>query len=402
MKILYHHRTRGTDAQRVHILQIVNAFRELGHEVEIASLVETEQQNVEREAAEASWKKWVRKMPFAYEAVQLAYNVFGFPWLVKKILSGRFDFIYERYSLFCFCGVLAARLTGRKIILEVNSPFALEQAREKDIRAAGFANWMERLVCNWATKVIVVSGPLRRIMEQNGIRSSKLVLIPNGVNLKQLGDTSGVDEVKQTLGIGNRVVIGFVGWFKRWHGLEFLIETYLQSGLRQDEAVLMLVGDGPATPELKEIVAQAGGEDRIIFTGGVPHESISAYLNTIDIAVQPAANEYCCPMKVIEYMGVAKAIIAPRQENITELLNEDTALLFEPGNQQALTDALLRTVRDRGLRKQLGENALAQIHSRGMLWLKNADKVVRLMSAQRTATVTPDCADSSPTFSSMG
>src|ERR1022692_911369 len=47
-----------------------------------------------------------------------------------------------------------------------------------------------------------------------------------------------------------------------------------------------------------------------------------AYLDLIDIAVQPAANEYCCPMKILEYMALGKPIVAPRQENIQDLLRE--------------------------------------------------------------------------------
>ena len=128
MKIVYHHRTRATDAQRIHILEMVRAFRKLGHEVEIVSLVDTERpQDPAKEAGEAGWKKLLRRIPFTAEAVQLGYNCVGIPLLVGKILAWRPDFIYERYSLFNFTGVVAARLTGRPLILEVNSPFALEE-----------------------------------------------------------------------------------------------------------------------------------------------------------------------------------------------------------------------------------------------------------------------------------
>src|ERR1700729_1998830 len=100
MRIVYHHRTRATDAQRVHILEIVNAFRELGHEVTIASLVDTEApQDVAKEAAEAGWKHLARKIPFAHEAIQLGYNVVGVPLLLSKVLRWKPVFIYERYSL---------------------------------------------------------------------------------------------------------------------------------------------------------------------------------------------------------------------------------------------------------------------------------------------------------------
>src|SRR6185295_19780529 len=127
MKILYHHRTRATDAQKVHILEMIEAFRELGHPVTVASLVETEGQseNPEREAQESAAKKLVRRIPLASEIIQLAYNIIAIPWLIYSIHRTGADLVYERYSLLNFSGVVAAALTGRPIVLEVNAPLAL-------------------------------------------------------------------------------------------------------------------------------------------------------------------------------------------------------------------------------------------------------------------------------------
>jgi glycosyltransferase involved in cell wall biosynthesis len=382
MKILYHHRTRGTDAQRVHILEIVNAFRELGHEVEIVSVVATERQDAEREASEASWKRIVRRIPFAYEIVQLAYNLVGFPWLAAKIINSKADFVYERYSLFCFCGVLAAWITRRPIVLEVNSPFALELSTDNDIRAARFAHWTERAICNAASAVIVVSNPLRRILEQNRVKASKLVLMPNGVNLEHLRSAGDAKAIRRQLGIDGRVVVGFVGWFKQWHGLHTLIDTFDRSDLASKGAVLLLVGDGPAADSLKQTVKQRGLENSVFFTGPISHEQIPPYLNAIDVAVQPAANEYCCPMKIIEYMGLCKTIVAPKQENIQELLPDRAAVMFTPGDADSLADALTRAVTDASLRQRTGKAASEELHSRGMFWARNAERVIALMSTR--------------------
>ncbi|MBV8819404.1 MAG: glycosyltransferase family 4 protein [Acidobacteriaceae bacterium] len=379
MRVLYHHRTRGTDAQRVHILEIVNAFRELGHEVRIASLIATEEQNAAREASEAGWKKIARKIPMTYEAIQLAYNAVGLPWLLWESVSFRPDFIYERYSLFCFAGVLAAKLTGKPIVLEVNSPFALEQTRDGEIRLPRFAAWLERLICNSASKVIVVSGPLRRILLDAGVRPEKLMLVPNGINPEHLAACGSRDELRAQCGLNERIVIGFVGWFKPWHGLEFLIEAFLDSGLAARGAALLLVGDGPAMAPMREMVARRNATADVVFSGPIEHERIPAYLHLMDIAVQPAANEYCCPMKIIEYMGVGKPVIAPRQENIQELLPEDAAMLFEPGNAADLVRAMAAVVESAELRQSLGRRAEQVVWSRGLLWSANAAKTIETL-----------------------
>jgi len=385
MRILYHHRTRATDAQKVHILEMITAFRDSGHHVSVASLVKTEHKQVEpeQEAREAPWKRLMRKIPLAYELVQLAYNLFGIPWLLYKIHRTRADFVYERYSLLNASGVIAARLTGKPIVLEVNSPLALEMSRENEVRAGGFASWMERRICCAATKVVVVSNPLRRIMIRNGVPEFKLVLLPNGVNLARFRAIADGHALRDSRGIGNRTVIGFVGWFRAWHGLEFLLQAFCKSGLSGSDAVLLLVGDGPAAGRLKDYVQRMRLGDSVIFTGPVSHEDIPSFVELFDIAVQPAANEYCCPMKILEYMGLAKAIIAPAQENIEELLEGGrNAVLFRPGEVESLAGALAMLAADPALRSQIGKRALQTIYERGLLWESNAQKVVEMLQAE--------------------
>jgi glycosyltransferase involved in cell wall biosynthesis len=244
---------------------------------------------------------------------------------------------------------------------------------------------MERIICNSATRVIVVSGPLRRIMIENGVHDSKLYLMPNGVNLGRF-KADGGKGLAESLGIRDRVVIGFVGWFRRWHGLERLLEAFCASGLGNGQAVLMLIGDGPATEELKDYVSKANLQNSVIFTGAVSHDEIPAYLGVVDIAVQPAANEYCCPMKIIEYMGQGKAIVAPCQENIEELQdNGRNAVLFQPGDAAGMARALTELVTDSSLRTRIGQSALRAIHERGLRWEANAQKVVEMAQPSKPA-----------------
>ena len=380
MRILYHHRTRATDAQRVHILEIVRAFRAAGHEVRIASLVDTEAAPAApTKTGDAGWKDWVRRIPFSAEIVQLGYNVVALPWLLWTVLTWKPAFLYERHAIFNFAGVLAATLTGRPLILEVNSPLAMEHDEEGTVTAPGFARWCERQVFRLASTILVVSGPLKRIVAGEGIDPAKIVVMANGVDLSAFGAAPDATALRDKLGLQGATVIGFVGWFRPWHGLEMLIDAFHRAELGWKGAKLLLIGDGPATPALRKQVAALGLEECVVFAGAVPHDAIPEYLALVDIAAQPAANAYCCPMKVIEYMAMSKPIVAPAQDNITELLAEDReALTFAPGDVDGMAGALARLVASSEDRKRLGAAARQAIDDRGLLWSRNAARVVEL------------------------
>lgn len=386
VRIIYHHRTRSTDAQRIHIREIVDALVARGHEVEIVSLIAIDagERDATRDAEEAYWKTYIRKIPFAYELAQLGYNLVGVPLLLWSTLRRRPELIYERYALLNFAGVVVARLLRIPLLLEVNSPFALEQAGDGDIRAVRFARWSERYILSRADRVIAVSTPLARILETAGISVSRIEVMFNGVCLDKFRPRTAAPELLLKFGLTGNLVIGFVGWFRNWHGLDLLLRAFHEGNLAAYQAKLLLIGDGPVMPELQSYVRKHALGDSVIFTGPVPHTEVPKYLDLIDIAVQPSANEYCCPMKILEYMALGKAIVAPRQENIEELLLEN-GQLFEPGDVEGLSQALLTLLRDPQTTRESGERSRRAVTELQYLWSANARRIEELSTAASNA-----------------
>jgi glycosyltransferase involved in cell wall biosynthesis len=208
-----------------------------------------------------------------------------------------------------------------------------------------------------------------------------VVLPPNGIDTREFHVQVYGREVRQRHGIPDGApVAGVIGWFRPWHGLDALIRACATHRLFEERNLyLLLVGDGPAVPEARRLAGQLGCADRVIITGAVPRAEIPAYGAAMDVAVQPRVTAYACPMKIIEYLGLGRSIVAPDQPNIRDLLTHNcNALLFRPEDYSALADAIERVVVDEGLRARLSRAAAATIEERDLTWTGNARRVVEL------------------------
>jgi glycosyltransferase involved in cell wall biosynthesis len=130
---------------------------------------------------------------------------------------------------------------------------------------------------------------------------------------------------------------------------------------------------------LDALAQQLGIAERVRCTGIVAHEAIPRAVAGFDIALQPRVVDYASPLKIFDYMAAGRAIVAPDQPNIREILrHEDTALLFDPRRRGALWEAVARLLADAGLRRRLGTAARAELEARDYTWRGNAARIVAL------------------------
>lgn len=381
LKIIYHHRTQLGDAQGIHVHEIIRAFRRLGHQVQVVALVDS--QNHKKKSTAVGMWSWLRqKTPnVIYDTLSLLYNIVGCFMLVRAVILERPDFIYERYALNNYSGVLVARFWNIPIVLEVNSPLVLEQSELGHLVLKRVSRFFEKWICSQATRVLVVTEVLKGIMVSQGIPIDKLIVMPNGIESEVFNPEVSGQELRKRYGFDHKIVIGFVGWFRPWHGLEILLEIVHEAYLSQKNVRLLLVGDGPAFQDLFHYAQSYDLLSVVTFTGPIKHAEIASHIAAMDIAVQPSAPSYACPMKIIEYMGMGKCILAPDQPNVRELLVQGvTGELFHPEDKSSLLQALIGLVDDHGKRELLGRQALESLQRRGLYWSHNAEKVISLVS----------------------
>jgi glycosyltransferase involved in cell wall biosynthesis len=378
VRILYHHRTRGEDAQGIHVRELIRGFRALGHEVDLVALLARNGAESSSSASGEPSDSGRRLPDWLYELLLLAYNVPAFFVLLVRSFRFRPNMIYERYSLFAGAGLLVARLRGIPFLLEVNAPLSIEMKTHGSLRFESLARRMETWICRSATRTIVVTQAMASILEASGVPADRLSVMPNGVDRSRFHPGVDGSAVRARHGLEECFVVGFVGWIRPWHRVDLLLQSAARLG--HIEALrIFVVGDGPAVPDLIALARELNVSDRVVFSGAVTQEEIPAHLAAMNVAVQPDVTEYASPIKLFEYLAMGRAVIAPRKANILEVVEDgSTALLYAPGEVSDLTDKIQRLHDDPDLVARLSRAADRLIEERQFHWLGNARKVVEM------------------------
>ena len=377
MRILYHHRTRSKDGQYVHIEEMINALRSLGHEVIIVAPPSAETESFGSDAGAIALLK--RYMPkWCYELIELAYSLVAYRRLAAAVREHQPDVLYERYNLFLPAGIWLARKYKLPMLLEINAPILEERAKYDGLSLTRLARWSQAYAWRNADLVLPVTRVLGDIVQAYGVPAERIVVIPNGINGDRFDGDIDIAAAKVALGLQGQLVLGFTGFVRDWHGLDKVIDliaTDPPDALR----TLLVVGDGPVRADLEQQAARLGIAARVHFTGIVERDDVARYVAAFDIALQPAVVAYASPLKLFEYLALGKAIVAPGQPNIREILtHEKNALLFDPAHPEQLAASIQRLCVDHDLRLHVAAGARAAIVEQQLTWKANAQRVVDL------------------------
>ena len=324
-------------ARGVHIEELVRALREAGHEVLVVGPSFFEQAEFGGESGTVARLR--RLLPGALgEMAEMAYNVPAYLKLRRALRSFRPDVLYERCNLYFLAGAWLARRHAVTLLLEVNSPLAEERGRFSGLQLGALAAFLERWTWRSASHVLPVTAVLGDILAAAGVQRARIRVVPNGIDLSRFPPRPEA--------AGDVVTLGFVGFVRPWHGLDRVIEG-MAASTESGALRLVVVGDGPARPDLEALAGRLGIAERVRFTGLVQPRDVPGVVTGFDIALQPSATPYASPLKIFDYMAAGCAIVAPNQPNIREVLEDGrTALLFDPARDGALWEAVAELIAD--------------------------------------------------------
>lgn len=315
---------------------------------------------------------------FFWESRAIGYN-WRFRRAVRALLKNQLPrAFYQRNGRFVVAGALLARGFRLPLILEYNNS---ETWIAQNWDPCHFRSWLkmcEQYSLLSASLITVVSEPLRRELLQRGIPEDRILVNPNAVDPQIFRPECGGREARTDLGFGAKdVVIGFVGTFSYWHGVDVLKEAARQllemSG--HDAALtrlrFLLIGDGPLRADAAAYLQSWVSDGQVVFTGAVDHERVPAFLDAADIFLSPhipladGTEFFGSPTKIFEYMAMSKAIIASNLGQIgTVLRHSETGWLVMPGSIEELVVAVIHLARHPDLRARLGRQAREDVLAR--------------------------------------
>ena len=390
-RILYHHRIRADDGQAVHVRELITAMRAAGHTVDECALVA---KAVPSLAAAADDKPrpcrqqpgfWQRlSLPrAAVEVLEVLYNHKGRMMLRAAARAAKPDFVYERHALHLRAGLDVARELEVPLLLEVNSPMAVEMQQLGKLCLSRRARRTERDVLGNADAVLAVTQVLADMLVEAGARRERVHVIGNGAASDRYGEAARVaaQQLRQRWALAeDAFVLGFVGYMRPWHRLDLVLDVMQRPGLQ--DLTFVLMGEGPALAALQQQARERGMEDRVRSLGVVPSESLPAHVMACDGALIPAINAYASPLKLFDSLAASVVTIAPDQPNLRENITDGhNGLLFAAGDAGGLAAQLHRVVGDRELARQIGANGRESLEQQRWTWAGNAERVLEVFAS---------------------
>jgi PEP-CTERM/exosortase A-associated glycosyltransferase len=283
------------------------------------------------------------------------------------------DIVHAHSPVLTALGAMRAGLGTTPLLYEIRA-FWEDAAVGNGTGTEGSLKYrLTKAIETWAVRkadgVAVICEGLRADLISRGIAPEKIMVSPNGVDLDLFGDPPPPDQtLMQELGLKDAEVIGFVGSYYDYEGLDDLIAAMPALIAARPKLHALLVGGGPMEGQLKAQVAALGIADRVHFIGRVPHHDVERYYSLIEILVYPRKRmrltDLVTPLKPLEAMAQLRLVAASNVGGHRELIEDGvTGTLFAPDDPNALAKSVSALFDQRNLwesRRKIARNFVEQ------------------------------------------
>jgi PEP-CTERM/exosortase A-associated glycosyltransferase len=304
---------------------------------------------------------------------------------IEALASGwRPDVLHAHSPALCGqAAVLAGRKLGIPVVYEIRA-FWEDAAVGNGTGTPGSIKYrltrgLESHVVAQADAVVTICEGLRGDLVARGTDPARITVMPNGVDLDMFGTPAPRDPaLAAQLGLGDGPVIGFIGSFYDYEGIDDLIAAMPLLIARQPDARLLLVGGGPMEQALRTSAAASSASQAIHFVGRVPHDQVERYYALVDVMAYPRKKsrltDLVTPLKPLEAMAQGKLVAASDVGGHRELIEDNVSgALFAPDSPAACADALARLLSSRETWDTFRKAGRAHVETRHD-WARNVQR----------------------------
>ena len=289
---------------------------------------------------------------------------------VRKIVkTQKIDIIHSHmpYS-FANWGIKIAHENKLPFVYEVRGFWEESDIGVGQITRNSYKYWTRRKgeteIMRKSDAVVTLGKMMKAEIMSRSIDRQKIIIVPNGVNTKIFRPQTPDLNLKQKLGIHEKIVVGFVGSVRRIEGIDILIKAMKIVKSEIKDVVLLIVGpcNNEYRQELVKIIKKLKLFKCIHFTGQVPFEKVRNYRSIIDINIIPRIDSrvtrIVTPMKQLEVMSMEKVVLTSDLPALIESVKPGiSGDLFAVGNYNDLAKKIIYYLSDRTVRKRLGVSA---------------------------------------------
>ena len=224
---------------------------------------------------------------------------------------------------------------------------------------------LETRLLQHVTSVATISQGLQKEVITRGVPAHRTYVFPNGVDINRFAPRPANEDLKNRLGLQGKFLVGFIGSFSYWEGLEVLLRSLAIVAQQQPQVHTLLVGNDEGN-RYRTLAHSLCLHNCVTFTGSVTPEQVSDYYSILDLCVYPRKRmrltELVTPLKPLEAMAFGKLVLASDVGGLRELVDDTrTGFLFQADSEQDLADKIAHIVTNHRDLQTIGVSARARV-----------------------------------------
>ncbi len=376
----------GAIGSTIKAVELLRALEKQGHEIKQYWLNAKPDVNSDGQPIAASLKEKLKQSldQYLHEPNQILKNLKYISKELKIIKQEKPDLVISRLDVYLFSTWFVTNYFHVPWIIEADSPEVYEYRRfyTHYKKLPQIDTLIERFNVRTAREVFVVSNLIKKYYVDQGGDPRKIHVIPNGADEEKIVPFQKDEYLKRQFELSDELVIGFIGSFHYWHGIDNLMKIMEKILGSEKNVKFLLVGSGGIREkDLHDFVKTNHYDENVIFTGLVPHDEMGKYVSIMDIVLAPYPNLdffYFSPMKIYEYMAAGKAVVASGIGQIAEVIkNGENGLLFPPDEVEKMAEGIRGLIHNSKFREKLGRNARRDIETKHS-WTMRGKKLSEL------------------------